>query len=76
MLGGNQANFILVQILDEQGRPSSARALEVYKTMADTRGVVVRFRGGETGCEGCLRITVGTEEECQIAAKQLGELLR
>ena len=76
MLGGNHANFILVQILDEQGRPNSTRALEVYKTMADTRGVVVRFRGGETGCEGCLRITVGTEEECRIAAKQLEEVLR
>ena len=76
ILGGNNANFVLCQIVDADGRPSNKRASEVYKTMAESKGVVVRLRGSERGCEGCLRITVGTEEECEIAARQLEELLR
>lgn len=76
ILGGNQANFVLAEVVDEEGRPSNKRAVEVYKTMAESRGVVVRFRGSEKGCEGCLRITVGTDEECNEALKHLEELLR
>lgn len=77
ILGGNDANFVLVQILDKAdgGKPDNTRAVSVYKTMAESRGVVVRFRGGEIGCEGCLRITVGTKDECEAVLKQLRELL-
>lgn len=76
ILGGNHANFVLVQILDgSQGKVSNKRAVDVYKTMAETRGVVVRYRGGEIGCEGCLRITVGTKKECEEVVKQLKDLL-
>ena len=74
ILGGNSANFVLVQILKD-GKPNNEVAVTVYKTMAESRGVVVRFRGGEKGCEGCLRITVGTEAECREAVKQLSALL-
>ena len=38
-------------------------AKEVYYKLATQSGVVVRFRGNEIGCKGCLRITVGTVEE-------------
>lgn len=76
LLGGNQANFILCQIVDEEGRPSNKRAMMVYKTMAEHKGVVVRFRGTERGCEGCLRITVGTKEECKQAVKHIAALLQ
>ena len=66
-LGGADSNFLLVEILDkprdEGGRPSNETALVVYVRLAETKGVVVRFRGKEVGCSGCLRITVGTEEE-------------
>ncbi|KAK3170717.1 hypothetical protein OEA41_002799 [Lepraria neglecta] len=66
-LGGADSNFLLVEILDkprdEGGRPSNETALVVYVRLAETKGVVVRFRGKEVGCLGCLRITVGTEEE-------------
>ncbi|KAL3475889.1 pyridoxal phosphate-dependent transferase [Aspergillus californicus] len=65
--GGKESNFLLVEILDkaaaEGGKPSNPTALATYEAMAEKRGVVVRFRGKELGCEGCLRITVGTEEE-------------
>jgi histidinol-phosphate aminotransferase len=75
ILGGNHANFVLAQVLDESGRPSNTRAVEVYRTMAESRGVVVRYRGNEKGCEGCLRVTVGTEEECRQAVDQMKQLL-
>lgn len=63
-LGGREANFLLVEFLDKPGgKPSNPIALATYEAMAEKKGVVVRFRGKELGCEGCLRITVGTEEE-------------
>ncbi|CEP14835.1 hypothetical protein [Parasitella parasitica] len=64
VLGGNDSNFVLIEILDAKSKkPSNDRALKVYSMMAKELGVVVRFRGMEYGCDGCLRITVGTEEE-------------
>lgn len=66
-LGGTDSNFLLVEILDKPrdrgGRPSNLSAMALYEGLAEIRGVVVRFRGKEFGCEGCLRITVGTSEE-------------
>lgn len=76
ILGGNHANFVVAQVIDKEGKPSNPRAIDAYKTMAEHRGVVVRYRGGEIGCEGCLRITVGTEEEVETALKQLEDLLQ
>lgn len=65
--GGFNANFLLVEILDKpkaaDGQPSNEMALKVYERLAEQKGVVVRFRGKELGCEGCLRVTVGTEQE-------------
>jgi histidinol-phosphate aminotransferase len=76
ILGGNHANFVMAQVINSEGKPCNKRAVEVYKNMAENRGVVVRYRGGEIGCEGCLRVTVGTEEECETVLKQLGDLLQ
>ncbi|OIW32215.1 histidinol-phosphate aminotransferase [Coniochaeta ligniaria NRRL 30616] len=61
--GGKESNFLLYEMLDTQGRPDNVTALAVYERLAEEKGVVVRFRGKEHGCEGCLRVTVGTEEE-------------
>lgn len=65
--GGVESNFLLYQILDapaeQGGKPSNETALAVYEGLAEEKGVVVRFRGKEHGCLGCLRITVGTESE-------------
>jgi histidinol-phosphate aminotransferase len=78
-LGGTDSNFLLVEILDkprqEGGKPDSPTALAVYETMASSRGVVVRYRGKELGCEGCLRVTVGTEEEVDRFLAEIASVL-
>ncbi|CAG7976786.1 unnamed protein product [Penicillium salamii] len=74
-LGGSDANFLLVQMLNSDGRPCNVTALAAYEAMAEKRGVVVRFRGKELGCEGCLRITVGTEAETTKFLQELRVVL-
>nr|KMM72691.1 histidinol-phosphate aminotransferase [Coccidioides posadasii RMSCC 3488] len=78
-LGGTDSNFLLVEILDkpaqEGGRPCNKTALAVYESLAESKGVVVRFRGREYGCEGCLRITVGTESEVSRFLSELAVVL-
>ena len=54
--GGKDANFLLIQL------ESNIKAKEVYNHLAIKCGVVVRFRGDEQGCEGCLRVSIGTRE--------------
>jgi histidinol-phosphate aminotransferase len=61
--GGVESNFLLYEMLNKDGQPDNATALAVYEMLAENKGVVVRFRGKEHGCLGCLRITVGTETE-------------
>ncbi|KAG0261784.1 histidinol-phosphate transaminase [Mortierella polycephala] len=75
VLGTNDSNFVLVEVLDKEGKPSNDRAYNVYTDMAKRQGLVVRFRGSEVGCEGCLRITVGTPEENDVVIKLLTEQL-
>lgn len=79
-LGGADSNFLLVEILDKPrdqgGKPDNTTALEVYETMAGKRGVVVRFRGKEVGCTGCLRITVGTEKEVDRFLQEIKDVLQ
>ncbi|KAF8933910.1 histidinol-phosphate aminotransferase [Dissophora ornata] len=75
VLGTNDANFVLVEVLNKDGKPCNDRAFSVYSDMAKRQGLVVRFRGTEIGCEGCLRITVGTPEENDVVIKRLTEQL-
>ena len=49
----SQANFLLVRTPDPDG---------LYDALVE-RGVIVRNRSRVRGCEGCLRITVGTPAE-------------
>lgn len=51
----SDANFILVKVKDPNG---------MYNYLLD-KGIVVRNRSSLPGCEGCLRISVGTLEENQ-----------
>lgn len=71
-IGGLDANFIMVPVLSRTtGNPDNIRAEKVYQAMAEVQGVVVRFRGKEVGCTGCLRITVGTDEENNVLLEKL-----
>lgn len=79
-LGGAESNFLLTEILDRPrrrgGNPSNETALAVYERLAETKGVVVRFRGKEAGCLGCVRITVGTEEEVDKLLQEMRSVLQ
>ena len=75
VLGTNDANFILVQVLNGDRVADNNAALSIYKRLAEVEGVVVRFRGTEPGCLGCLRITVGTGDENKVLVQKLNELL-
>ncbi len=59
----SDANFILVQVQDANG---------LYRHLLD-QGIVVRNRSSLPGCEGCLRISVGTLEENQRLLKAIAE---
>lgn len=74
--GGTASNFLLVEMCDQEGKPSNEVALQVYERLAEKRGVVVRFRGKELGCLGCLRVTVGTETEVTRFLKELNNVLQ
>ena len=61
----SDANFFLIRV-DEPKR--------IYESLK-RKGIVVRDRSGNLHCEGCLRITVGSREECDELAAALEELL-
>lgn len=63
MVHPSDANFLLVQVGD---------AKAVYDYLLDKK-IIVRDRSKVTLCEGCLRITVGTEEENNLLLSALGE---
>ncbi|KLO05724.1 histidinol-phosphate aminotransferase [Schizopora paradoxa] len=76
-IGGNHANFIMIPVLNRStGKPDNERSEKVYTSLAEHKGVVVRFRGREYGCAGCLRITVGTKEENAALIEKLREALQ
>ena len=75
-VGGLDANFVMFPTLKRgTGKPDNVRAEKVYQKMAETEGVVVRFRGREPGCEACLRVTVGTDEENRTCVGKLRKVL-
>ena len=73
--GGVESNFLLYEMLNTKGEPDNVTALAVYESLAEAKGVVVRFRGKEHGCLGCLRITVGTEDEVTRFLNELSKTL-
>lgn len=77
-LGNNDANFVMVPVYSKLGPPrlDNVRSAAIYKRLAEAKGVVVRFRGNEVGCEACLRITIGTDEECEAVVEKLREAFR
>jgi histidinol-phosphate aminotransferase len=62
----SRANFVLVDI--------GARHLEFVRLMR-TAGVLVRDRSIDPGCNGCVRITIGTRQQMQHAVSALNQAL-
>jgi histidinol-phosphate aminotransferase len=62
----SEANFVLVRV--------GPRAAEVVATLA-SRGVLLRDRSDQPGCEGCIRITAGHVEDTRRALAALEEVL-
>jgi histidinol-phosphate aminotransferase len=60
----SDANFLLVKMDDPK---------TVYNHLS-SKGIVVRDRSSVSGCEGCLRITVGTSSENRLLISALQEL--
>lgn len=80
VLGGFQANFLLVQFLskpaDEGGVPDNSVAAAIMSGLAGESRILVRSLGAQPGCLGALRITVGTEREVDDLLLQLRRMLR
>lgn len=74
-LGGLDANFILLEFLDKDNKPSNVVAKAVYNDLAVHNGVVVRFRGSELNCTGALRISIGTKAENVELLQRLAKCL-
>ena len=62
----SRANFVLVEI--------GAQHKEFVRRMSEA-GVLVRDRSADPGCDGCVRITIGTREQMRQAAAALHEAL-
>ena len=64
----SEGNFVLTQFADATAAQAADQALR-------TRGVIVRAMAGY-GLPDCLRITIGTAEECALVAEILEQHLR
>ena len=53
-----QANFVLVEI---------GTAHKQFVTAMQQQGVLMRDRSADPGCDGCVRITIGTRSQMQLA---------
>jgi histidinol-phosphate aminotransferase len=62
----SRANFVLIEI--------GARHKEFTRLMS-AKGVLVRDRSSDPGCDGRVRITIGTREQMKLAASALEDVL-
>lgn len=73
--GGLDANFILIEILNKDLKPDNEIANKLYLKLATENKVVVRFRGKELGCTGCLRVSIGTADENAVLIERFSKVL-
>lgn len=59
----SDANFLLVKVVDADA---------MYDFLI-SKGIIVRNRNRVKGCEGCLRMTIGTPEENEALLKSISE---
>jgi len=64
----SQANFVLARI-------GSTKDAQAFVERMRSRGILVRNRSTDYGCEGCVRFTVGREEHTKRLLTALGEVL-
>ena len=62
----SEANFVLVKIGTEH---------KEFATAMRNLGILVRDRSSDPGCDGCVRITIGTRQQMQRAVDALNEAL-
>lgn len=77
----SEANFVLAQFgtTDDPGagtapRPDTARCRRVIAALA-ARGIYVRDRTRDPGCDGCMRVTAGIVDDTRAFIAALEELL-
>jgi histidinol-phosphate aminotransferase len=61
----SRANFVLVKV-----GPAHAEFVQALKS----RGILVRDRSSDPGCEGCVRLTVGSDQHTQTLIAALREV--
>ncbi|PVU93503.1 hypothetical protein BB561_003257 [Smittium simulii] len=76
IIGSNDANFVLVRFCNNDRVVDNLFTIKLYKLLADEFQVVVRYRGSELGCEGCLRISIGTEPEMTSVIDAINSALK
>jgi histidinol-phosphate aminotransferase len=62
----SEANFILINI---------GRKHKEFVSAMRARNVLVRDRSSDPGCDGCVRITIGTQEHTALGIQALEESL-
>jgi len=63
----SQANFVLARFGD---------ARKSFVEEMRRRGILVRDRNSDPGCEGCVRITVGTEQQTERLLREMRAVLQ
>ena len=63
----SQANFILVYVGGQHAE---------FVRLMSAGGVLVRDRSNDPGCDGCVRITIGTRQQMREATAVLREALK
>jgi histidinol-phosphate aminotransferase len=61
------ANFVLVEIGEKHGE---------FVRIMSAGGVLVRDRSNDPGCDGCVRVTIGTREQMREAAVVLRKTMK
>lgn len=78
LIGGNQANYVVVPILSigkEMAKRDDDRARAIEARLRETHRVGVRYVGKAVHCEACLRVSVGTAKEHKVFLKAFEEVL-
>jgi histidinol-phosphate aminotransferase len=63
----SHANFVLVRI-----GPAHAEFIQAFRE----RGILIRDRNTDPGCEGCVRLTVGSREHTRILIEALRDVVK